>query len=756
MWKRYAVVRQEDGSDCGAAALATVALHHRRPVRLRELRELVGTDRSGTNLLAMRQAAETLGFSARGVRGSYESLGHLTLPAVVHVRGETGSGHFVVIHHVRKDSVVVADPFRGIVSLSREEFCRGWSGHLLLMVPNQEDPAMRADAAPIRPCRRFLRLLAPHSAVLGEAFVCAVLMTALGISTSYYIQHLVDSVLVRDERRLLDAMGIGMVVIIVFRALFGLLRDYLVAHVGRKVDLSLVSGYTRHLQRLPLSFYETRRVGEVLARINDAYKVREAVGGATLTTVVDGTLVSVLLVVLWACDARLALVATAFLPVLVLSVAAHHPTTQSRSRRTMDDAEKLFGHLAENVVGIETFKAFGAEEARSEGGEDRLATLARSLFSLQKLGISMNVVGRLVTAMAGTVILWYGGHRVIDGALTIGELIFFYTLLVCMLEPLQRLTSVNLQLQEALVAVDRLYQVMEVEVERLGGEGKAAFRGVRDAIELRGVGFRYSGRGAILKGLDLRIPAGRTVAIVGESGSGKSTLLKLLLGYYRPTEGEITVDGVSLRDVDLATLRAGIGLVSQDPFIFTGTIRENIALGWPGASADKVIAAACDAGLDEFIGGLPDRYETLIGERGSNLSGGQRQRLAIARALLRRPEILIFDEATSHLDTATEAAIQRNLRGALAGKTVVLVAHRMSTIRDADLIYVLRHGRVAEQGTHRQLMALGGLYRALARSQDEAEGVPAPARRRPASAKSCRCSRGGDGLLAEPESIPVA
>ena len=342
------------------------------------------------------------------------------------------------------------------------------------------------------------------------------------------------------------------------------------------------------------------------------------------------------------------------------------------------------------------------------------------MFSLQKLGISIKTLGKFATTLAGTVILWYGGHRVMDGGLTPGELIFFYTLLMCLLEPLERLTSVNLQLQEALVAVDRLYQVMEMEGERLGGENKVAFRGVHDAIELRGVGFRYGSRGEVLGGLDLRIPAGRTVAIVGESGSGKSTLLKLLMGFYRPTEGRITIDGIDMQDFALESLRGGIGLVSQDPFIFTGTVHDNIALGQPGGDPRAGARGGPRCGARRVHRRASPAVRDAHRRARSNLSGGQRQRLAIARALLRRPHVLIFDEATSHLDTATEAAIQRNLREALAGKTVVLVAHRMSTIREADLIYVLRGGQVAEQGTHRQLMARGGAYRDLAQSQDGA------------------------------------
>jgi ATP-binding cassette subfamily B protein len=282
------------------------------------------------------------------------------------------------------------------------------------------------------------------------------------------------------------------------------------------------------------------------------------------------------------------------------------------------------------------------------------------------------------------------------GALTIGELMFFHSLLLYLLEPLERLAGVNLKIQDALVAVDRLYQVMDLELEPLGAANRAVFPGVRQAVELRGVCFKYGCRANVLDQVSLTIPAGKTVAILGESGSGKSTLLKLLMGFYHPTQGQVLIDGVDLRDFELASLRGRIGLVSQEPFIFNGTLRQNIALGRPDASAEQVLEAARAAGLGEFIAGLPERFETVIGERGANLSGGQRQRLAIARALLRSPDLLIFDEATSHLDTATERAIQEGLRTALAGKTVVLVAHRLSTVKDADHIYVLHQGRVVE------------------------------------------------------------
>jgi ATP-binding cassette subfamily B protein len=718
MFKRFHCVRQVDGSDCGAAALATIARHHGLQFSLQTMRELAGTDRVGTNLLGIVQAAERIGFAAKAVKGAYEALAGVPMPAIVHVKNEEGLGHFVVLYRAGKKGVVIADPARGLQKLSRDEFSKIWSGYLVLLTPEQTTG--RGDAPPSapRPARRFWGLLQAHRGVLCESIACALLMTLLGISTSYFVQHLVDSVLVRSETRLLNALGIGMAAILLFRTLFGMLRQYLLAHIGRNVDLSLIAGYARHILSLPMNFFEMRQVGEILSRVNDAAKVRQAIGGAALTAVVDGVMVVFTTAVLWLYDLPLALVATAFAPLLLLVVLVHHPATRRRSREAMEQAAKLSAHLVEDISGVETIKAYGAERLRMEEGEHRLVRLVQSVFSLQKLSISMTALGGLVSGLAGLVILWYGGHRVMAGALTIGELMFFYTLLGYMLQPLERLASVNLQIQDALVAVERLFQVMDLKTES-HDDRKASFEGVRQAIELRDVSFRYGCRANVLEDLNLRIPAGATVAIVGESGCGKSTLLKLLMRFYDPTGGQVVIDGVDLRDFDLASLRSRVAIVSQEPFVFNGTLRENIALGDPQAELGDIIAAARAAGLEEFIASLPERYDTMLGERGANLSGGQRQRLAIARALLRNPDVLIFDEATSHLDTTTERAIQENLHGLLADKTVLLVAHRLSTVRNADLIYVLHQGRLVEQGDHAMLMTAGGRYAALWRSQSE-------------------------------------
>ena len=733
LFPRYACVKQNDQSDCGPACLATVALHYHCPIRLEQMRNLAGTDRVGTNLLGMIRAAERLGFQAKAVKGSFDVLPQAPLPAIAHVRNREGLLHFVVLHRVRANSVVVADPARGVETLSADEFKQMWTGYLVLLAPDRTG-LRRVGREPMSPWRRLLGLLGGHLGLLAEAVFCAILMTVLGLSTSYFVQHLVDSVLVRGEARLLNALGFGMVLVVVFRTLFGMVRQILLNHIARKIDLGLISGYMRHVLALPMSFFDTRRVGEVLSRVQDATKVREAVSGTATTAAVDGVLVVLMVTVLWMQDTQLALVATAFVPVLLAGIMLHHPAANRRSRTAMENAAILSSHLIEDVSAVETIKTFGIERVRGDECEDKLVSTVLAQFGLQKLGLSMSSLSVGLTGLAGIVILWFGGHRVIDGALTIGQLMFFYTLLGYLLEPLaswRRSTSRCRTRSSPWTGC--------IRCSTWNWSNRRTTRRSRSAGSRRrsNCGTWTSSTAAGRRCWRARTcPSrpGRTVAVVGESGSGKSTLLKLLMGFYTPTGGR----GAGGRRGP-AGLRPGLVAEPDRPGV-PGRVRlQRHTAGehrpGPARRRDRgeVAAAAKAAGLEEFIASLPDRYETVVGERGANLSGGQRQRLAIARALLRQPDILIFDEATSHLDTATERAIQENLRTALAGKTVMLVAHRLSTIRSADLIYVLHQGRVAEHGTHRQLLARNGQVR---------RPVPRPVRRRRRATGGPQAGRG--------------
>ena len=718
---RPTIVRQRSDNECGAACLATVALHHGLKVSLREMRKQLRMDHAGTSLRELADAATSLGFEVRGVRASLNDLEGLPLPAIASVRLPSGDGHFVVIHKVKRDSILLADPATGIRRVSRQIFQHEWGGVLLLLIPDDLSRA-RQEAKSAGPLSLIARIFKQHLPLLAEAFVCGLLMTVMALGTSWFVQLLVDSVLPSGERGLLKALGIGMLAIIVFRALFGALRQYLLAHIGRTLDLTLISGYLRHVLRLPMSFFSTRQTGDILSRVGDANRVRDAIGGAALTIFGDSVLTLVALAALFAYDQGLALLCLAFAVPLVGVGAIFQPMARRSSRAALEASARLSSHLVESLVGIETVKAFGAEELRRDEAEERLVESTEAAFALEKVGMHVSAWSMVASEAAGIVLLWVGAGRVLDGSLTLGQLLFVYTLVGHVLGPLERLVGVHVQVQDALSAMERLQEVLEETPE---GEDRTGHRfdRIQGSISLQDVTFAYGEHAPTLSGLDLEIPAGKTTAIVGESGCGKSTLLKLLLGLYDPQSGRVQVDGVDLRDVDLSSYRSRLGVVSQDAALFSGSIADNVELGREDALSAEVLESISDAGLLPFVDSLPERAHTPVGERGSCMSGGQRQRLALARALIRRPEILILDEATSHLDTITEEEIHARLQDHRQNTTAVIVAHRLSTVKDAEIIHVMRAGSITESGSHEELLELGGEYAGLWATQTGASDI---------------------------------
>ncbi len=576
-------------------------------------------------------------------------------------------------------------------------------------------PAAPAPAArvPLAPRQRLLRLLAPQRFLLLGTGAAALALALLGIAAAAFLQRLIDTA----PGALLSALGIGLVLFVGFRGLCDLTRLYLMARIRRRVEQVLCAGYVRHVLALPLRYFEMQRAGEILSRIDDAVAVRTTISGAVVTAVLDGTLVLLFLGVLWLHDPPLALAATALLVLLMAGVLAQRRTARRHSRKLREHSALLTAHLAEDIAGIETVKVCGAEPLRSAQSEARLGAVLDDWSALQKLQSYRAALGTCALALAGVAVLWLGGRRVMDGALSLGELLFASFLLGSLLGPLQRLRTLDLQFHDALAALQRLYQVLDLEAEPLQTPRKLTFAWLHDSVELQDVSFRYGGLTSVLERVSLRIPTGRTVAIVGPSGAGKSTLLKLLVGLEEPSAGRIRIDGVELCDFHLESLRRRIALVTHDTFLFHGSIWDNLVLGAPEATFDEIAAATHAAGLDDFIDRLPRGYDTLLGAGGVYLSAGQRQQLAIARALLRQPEILILDEATSQLDTAAERALHHRLRRLLPGKTIVLVTHRLRTARGADLIYVLQQGRLVEEGNHRQLMVREAAYWSLWRDQ---------------------------------------
>lgn len=721
--RRYAFVPQDDAADCGPAVLATIAKHYKISLSKVKLREIAGTDLQGTSLLGLTRAAERAGFEALGATAKWETLlGRITFPMVAHVVNEKGLGHFIVLHKVTADEVVVADPVRGVLRLPKEEFLARWLIHrlpnrgderfgaILLLAPKPESYQQRTDLAKASPWGWIWALLKPHRRIAVEAFFCALFATLLALGSSFFIQVLVDHVLIRDKESLLNLLALGMLALFLFRTAFGALRQYLLVHLAQKIDFELALRYFSHVLSLPMRFFQTRQVGEILSRMTDASRVRVMIQGTTLGVALDLFMFLFAAGIMLYYNARLTGLLFLAMPLFPIAMTLMSFPIKRVERRKQELAAGLSGHLVESFSGVATLKAFSAEKGARRETEGRMMALIRSQFRGDMLALSTSLIGGGLASLIGLFVLWYGGHQVMDGRLSLGQLMFFNSLLGFVLSPMQNLSGVIVSVQESLVALDRLSENLQVKPEQA-----PEFKGYRPAqvqgeLRVEGLTFGYGSRAPVLKEINLVLPAGSTTAVVGESGSGKTTFGNLLARYDEPQQGRILLDGIDLRDWDVHVLRRAIGVVPQEIFLYRSRVRDNVALGFPEAELDQIIHACRLATAHDFISLMPERYNSLVGERGTDLSGGQRQRLALARALLQDPPILILDEATSSLDSETEQAIQQTLNRVKTGRTTLIIAHRLSTVMSADQIVVMHQGEVVEQGDHDELMARRGRY----------------------------------------------
>ena len=728
MLKPNICVRQTDITDCGAACLATVARAHKLRIPIAVIRQYAGTDRRGTNVLGLVEAAQRLGFTARGVRGSMEALAQIPLPCIAHVV-QADLLHYVTILRVTAKSVVVADPAKGIVRHSPDQFKAIWSGVLVLLVP--APTFQRGDGCSGR--RRGLRLLLRRNRfLLFETLLATVFLTLLGLATSLYLQVIVDKVLVNKDPILFRWLSAGLAILVLIRAAFGAVRGALSAYMSRSVDLSLMLDYYRRVLAMPVQFFEARASGEILSRLADAVKIRTMICNSALTLLIDTVTMAAGFAVLVSFSGRLALSVLLVVPFMVSLLYFVTRPLRRAQRSVLEQAAELQSCLVEDLAGITTIKAFRAEEREGHKAETTLVRLLQQSLRATLWGVASGTSGEVVMSLAIVCLLWSAGWMVLAGELTVGQLVACYSVLLYMLQPVGRLADLNQQIQDAWIAAERLYEILELRAEREDDSGKMALPlGLPGRIDLKEVGFRYGARAPVLREITLSIQPGSLLALVGESGSGKSTLARLLLRFYDPQVGQIKIDGYDLRDVKLDSLRSRIGYVDQDAFLFSGTIEENLTLGVHRQDPDAALRAVRTVGLEEFISHLPQRLRTRVGERGLTLSAGQRQRLALARVLVSDPPILVLDEATSHLDLAAERCILDLMRNLRKRKTIIMIGHRLGVARHADRIALLSDGRILEQGTHEELIDARGPYWSLWRSYAEgvaAVGDPAGAR----------------------------
>ena len=707
--RRFPFLRQHDETDCGAACLGMICKHYGMSVGLGRLRDMAGVSRDGASLAGLAEAAEGLGFVTRGVRTSYEHLMRADLPAVVHWKGH----HFIVLFRAAPDCAMVADPAIGIRRLSRREFEAGWTGIALLLEHTGRVTETGNGPSPSS-FRRFLPLIRPHAGILCEILLASLLLNLFGLASPIFTQTIVDRVLAHQDRDLLNLMLIGMGVVAVFQMGTSALRTYLIAYVSARLSVTMLSRFYRHLLALPMRFFALRRTGDVTTRFGENAKVQALLTGAAVSAVLDVMMLFVYVGLMVYYHARLAAVALASLPLSVGLTLIYTPILKSISQRAFLAQAEQSSTLIDSLQAIDVVKAMAVERGARWRWERHYVKQVQVGFQGTKMQMLFGALGGLSNLFSSTFILWYGATLVIAGELSVGQLMAFNALIGNVTGPVMGLIGLWPQVQEARIALDRLNDVYEapVEVCRRGGDGVTLGR-VEGRVTFEKVFFRYGAGDQepyVLSGVDLSVGPGQRVAIVGRSGAGKTTLVKLIPRLFDPTEGRVTLDGADVRDLRPGWLRRQVGMVLQEPFLFNGTIAENIALGEEEVEVGRMVEAARMANAHGFIAGLPMGYETRVGEQGTRLSGGQRQRIAIARALYRDPRVLILDEATNALDTESEQAILEGLEEVLKGRTAFLIAHRMSTVRGADLIVVLDNGRVVEAGGHEDLMGRRGLY----------------------------------------------
>ncbi|MGM3308777.1 ABC transporter transmembrane domain-containing protein [Anabaena sp. WFMT] len=704
--RRYPFFAQQSASDCGAACLVMVSRYWGKRFSVNRLRDIANVDRNGASLRGLLTAAESLGFATRPVKASLNQLAKQKLPAIAHWEGK----HYIVVYEITSKHVIVADPAIGQRTLSHLEFKADWTGYTLLLQPT----AMLKEAKETStPFWQFFELLKPHSLIMLEVFIASIFIQIFGLITPLFTQLILDRVVVQRSELTLTAVGIGLLLFSFFRVAMMGLRQYLLDHMANRIDLALIVGFIRHTFRLPLSFFESRYVGDIISRVQENRKIQRFLSGEASSILLDLFTVFIYVGLMLWYSWKMALLSLVIVPPFALLALIATPFLQRISREIFNAVAKESSYLIEALTGLRTVKATAVEQTVRWHWEELLNKEVKTNFSGQIISNRLQIFSNLIQSLATTGLLWYGAYLVIQNELTIGQLVAFNMLLGNIITPFQRLIVLWNQLQEVVIAVERINDVLDTEPEEdLQHQPRQNLPQLKGNIRFDNVTFRYHPESDIniLENLSFEIKPGQMVALVGRSGSGKTTISKLVLGLYPPTDGKVLIDGQDITSISLRSLRQHVGVVDQDTFLFGGTIRENISLGHPGVPLIEVIEAAQLAGADEFIKKLPMGYETQIGEGGGLLSGGQRQRIAIARALLGNPRLLILDEATSHLDTESERIIQQNLNTILKGKTTLVIAHRLSTVKNADAILVLDRGVLIESGTHEELMSKRGHY----------------------------------------------
>ncbi len=695
-------VKQHDITDCGAACIASVAAHYKLLLPVSRIRQLAATDRKGTSVSGLLGALRELGFEAKGVRGDMTSLFSIPKPAITHVMPSVGLHHYVVVYGVTSTHIEIMDPADGLIHhYLHDDFIKIWTGVIVILLPGN---SFRERNEVTSSWLRFWRLLRPHKSVMIQALFGALFFTIIGLTTSIYVQKIVDYVLTDGNANLLNLMSIIMIALLIVQTLIGLSKGMMILDTGQQIDVELILGYYKHLLKLPQTFFDKMRIGEITSRISDAIKIRVFVNDIGIALAVNVFIVLFSFVLMFTYYWRLALVMFLIIPLYAIIYFVADMVNKKIERRMMEHSADLESQLVESLSAIHTIKTFGIEQFVNQKTEGKFISVLKSVYKSGVNSISIGGMSESLARLFTIILLWVGASFALRNEITPGELLSFYALLGYFTGPAGMVISTNKTIQNALIAADRLFEIMDLETEKNNNNIVLGHSDIGDIV-YRNIYFTYDKEITVFRDFNLRISGGKITALVGESGSGKSTLVSLLQNLYQVQSGAVLIGSYEVKYIEKDSLRDLIGIVPQKIDLFAGSIIDNIALGSYEPDLGRIIGICSSLNMLDFIEQLPNGFNTYIGENGSSLSGGQRQRIAIARALYKDPEILILDEATSSLDSGAEQYVHSAIEMMKErSKTVIIVAHRLSTVHRADKIVVLQNGCVVEEGRHKELI----------------------------------------------------
>ncbi len=709
------VILQNNSQDCIPACLASICKYYDKRVSIAYIRHLIRTSSDEVFSYDILNGAKELGFSCTASASPEKELPEAYMcPLIVHIKNN-GADHYVVVFKINKKTLIIGDPAKGLIKKTIKEFKSEWTGIFFVLSPKEE---FKFNKNSKNLLTRFLYLLKPHKKIIIEVLIASIFLSFLGIITAFYFRFLIDQVLYSGAKITLTVVSLAYLLVIIFQVLLNISRSQLMLYMSSKIEASLSFEYFEHVLHLPIDFFTSRKTGEILSRINDVHIIKQTLSSTGMNIILDSFMLIIGGSFLITSGGILVLIAIA--PVIVSTIVIFlfiKPYQKKIKEKAIIDAEKYSG-MVESVNGIGTIKALSSEDFTFERTEIRMVDSVKKGLEIGTLSNFENSIQKALSQLGTLSVYWIGSLKILNGSMSLGQLIAFSILSGYFLGPLGRLLTLQPALQEAYVSAERLSDVLNETLEKEIFSGKTKLENIKGSIDIKKLSFAYGYMGNVLENINLHIESGMKVAFVGASGSGKTTLVKLLMKFYNFQEGEILIDGVNIKDIQTADYRKMLGYVPQEVLLFSGTVRENILWGNEFLSDEAMYYASQLAQADNFIKNLPERYDTIVGERGATLSGGERQRIALARILLRKPKVLILDEATASLDSLSEKAIMNTINNLIKDKTTIIVAHRLSTITHCDKIFVFDDGKIKEEGGHEELLAKNGLYTELWNAQN--------------------------------------